>query len=88
MSIKLTKEQFLDRYGDVLVQFSSYYKYSFSYRGVAMDGTVVVVNSGGDTSSIYRTFVSADDIISVSVVDPYDGIASKDGETIASFYDY
>jgi hypothetical protein len=53
-----------------------------------MDGTVVVVNSGGDTSSIYRTFVSADDIISVSAVDPYDGIASKDGETIASFYDY
>jgi hypothetical protein len=84
---KLTKEQFLEQYGDVLVQFSSYYKYSFSYRGVAMDGTVVVVKSGGDSSDIYRTFVAADVIISVSEVDPYEGIASKDGETIASFYD-
>jgi len=85
---KLTKEEFLAQYGDVLVQFSSYYKYSFAYRGFAMDGTVVVVKSGGNSEDIYSEHVTAEDIISVSEVDPYDGIASKDGETIASFYDY
>jgi hypothetical protein len=84
---KLTKEQFFEQYGDVLVQFNNYYKYSFSYRGVAKDGTVVVVKSGGNANDIYREYVTTD-IISVGEVDPFEGIASKDGETVASFYDY
>ena len=85
--MNISKEEFLEKYGDVLVQFNNYYKYSFSYRGVAKDGTVVVVKSGGNANDIYRECVTTD-IISVGEVDPFEGIASKDGETVAEFYDY
>ena len=34
----MTEEQAVKEYGDVLLVFSEYYKNSFSYNGVAIDG--------------------------------------------------
>ena len=59
MSKKITKKEFMDQYGDVVVSFSSYYKYSFTFRGTK-NGESIRVCLGGNHSDIYRFEVDAD----------------------------
>ena len=56
----LDKEQILERYGNVKLEFDSYYKYTFTFAGVAEDGAQVSASIGGDSRDIYRMEVSAD----------------------------
>ncbi len=56
----LDKEQILERYGNVKLEFDSYYKYTFTFVGVAEDGAQVSASIGGDSRDIYRMEVSAD----------------------------
>ena len=53
----MTEEQAVKEYGDVLLVFSEYYKYSFSFNGVASDGAEIYVSIGGDSDDIYKTTV-------------------------------
>lgn len=55
----MTLSEFLEKYGKVEVTFDSYYKYRFSFVGVASEGTEVGVSVGGDHGSIYRFDVSS-----------------------------
>jgi hypothetical protein len=38
----MTKEEFIDKYGDVKVKFSSHYKYEFTYSGTTSEGNVII----------------------------------------------
>ena len=54
----LTKKEFLDVYGEARVVFTSYYKYSFSFRG-ELNGKSIYVSVGGNADDIYRFDVTA-----------------------------
>lgn len=55
---KLNEEEFLEIYGEAKVIFTSYYKYSFSFRG-EFNGKSVYVIVGGNADDIYRFDVDA-----------------------------
>jgi hypothetical protein len=84
----MTKEDFIEKYGEVKVKFSSYYKYTFSFSGELSDGGKICVSYGGCSDDIYRYEVSADYEETVKSVYPCSGSVYKDGEEIDSFYDY
>ena len=56
----MNKEQILGKYGNEKVKFSSYYKYTFNFRGVAADGTEILASVGGSSDDIYKLGVTAD----------------------------
>ncbi len=60
-----TKEEVIEKFGDVEMKFSHYYKFTFYFDGVK-DGYVFECSFGGDSGDIYKTEVSATDIICVS----------------------
>ncbi len=61
----LTHKEFNELYGDVEVEFTSYYKYSFSFRGKTPDGNTVVVSIGGSSDDIYKLDVEAGEKVKV-----------------------
>ena len=50
----MDEKEVVKKYGDVVLTFVSYYKYSFSYRGEADDGIRISASYGGDSGDIYR----------------------------------
>jgi len=64
--IKKRQDAVLERYGDVPVVFTSYYKFTFTFCGdvVALDGkpATLSVSIGGSSDEIYKTSVTADQI--------------------------
>jgi len=46
----MTKQEFLEQYGDTVVTFSGYYKYVFTFK--SQDG--LEIHAGGNSSDIYR----------------------------------
>lgn len=83
----MTKQEFFDKYGDVVVSFSSYYKYVFYYKADLPDGTLIHVSVGGNSEDIYRFDISSEDRQEIRVLDPYAGNVRREGVRIESFYD-
>jgi hypothetical protein len=50
----MNRAEALQKYGDLVLKFASYYKYAFTYRGVAEDGSIVEMDVGGNADAIYR----------------------------------
>jgi hypothetical protein len=86
----LTKEQVIEKYGDIELPFSRYYKYSFSYATTLDDGTVIYGSYGGCSDDIYRHQVLKDDVIIVKYFEDYLNMLTirKDHETLFEYYDY
>jgi hypothetical protein len=85
----MTKDEFYEKYGDVKVKFSDYYKYTFTYTGNLPDGGRISVEYGGNADQIYRHDVGADCEETVSSIEPYAGhVYDKDGKEVEGFYDY
>lgn len=85
----MTEEEFIEKYGDVKVKFSSYWKYTFNYTGSLPDGCKISVGYGGNADDIYRYEVVPDHEETVSSIYPYFGrVRDKDGKVIDEFYDY
>lgn len=84
----MTKEEFFEKYGHVVVKFSSYYKYVFTFAGTLEDGSQILVDYGGDSGEIYRYSLSKDDEITVEDLWPSSGRIIKDGKEVEEFYDY
>lgn len=61
----MTLQEFLNEYGDEKVAFLSYYKFSFTFQGVAEDGTEITVTVGGDSDDIYKFTVNAGKLVTV-----------------------
>lgn len=84
----MTRDDFIDEYGDVAVTFSSYYKFTFTFAGSLENGDKITVDVGGNSDEIYRFEVSPDQVRSVAELDPYAGSVWHDGEEVEGFYDY
>ena len=78
----MNRKEFYDKYGDVKVKFSSYWKYTFVFTG-EVDGTLISVRVGGDSNGIYRFEVDANSVETVLGLMPYAGKCGQD-----EFYDF
>ena len=56
---ELTKEEVLEKFKDVELKFSRYYKYTFTFEGKCGDYTISM-GIGGNAGDIYRYEVTAD----------------------------
>jgi hypothetical protein len=89
MPNKLTKEEFIEKYGQVKVKFDHYYKYSFNYTGELPDGGKILVAYGGNSDDIYKYSVSSDREETVGEIYPFMGTAyDNKGHIIDEFYEY
>lgn len=89
VSKEISSKEFMEKYGNVMVKFSSYYKFTFTFRGEAENGKkLVVVKVGGNSDDIYRQEVSNDSIESVNNLQPYSGSVYEDGKETEHFYCY
>ena len=86
---QMTREEFYEKYGDVKVKFSTYYKYTFTYVGEQQGGGKVSVGICGNGSDIYHAEVNADECDPIKVLYTYCGTAyDNDGNVVDEFYDY
>ena len=83
MSKQLTWDELKDKYGDVEVMFSSYYKHTFCYRG-HKDGLEIFCSYCGD-GDIYRHEVSADFPEKVKDLEP-DSVQIYRGDEVIENY--
>lgn len=83
----MTREEFYEKYGDVKVKFSSYYKYTFTYAATLPDGRRLTCDYGGNSDDIYRHEVAPEAEETVSELQPYAGVVYN-GENEEGFYDY
>ena len=63
--MEITKKEFDELYGDVEVEFTNYYKYSFAFRGKTDTGLEIYLSVGGDADEIYRMEVTPGEKIKV-----------------------
>jgi hypothetical protein len=54
----LKYDQFMEMYGDTMMAFMSYYKYTFHFTGKTDDGKTISASYGGSSEDIYRYNVS------------------------------
>lgn len=79
------RDVILEKFGETEMEFSSYYKYSFSFEGETKNGEQISASvGGGDSYDIYkrsidRNKVKLDDLYPSSIE------VTKDGKTIASW---
>lgn len=82
----LNEKEFLEMYGEAKVVFTSYYKYSFSFRG-EFNGKSIYASVGGNADDVYRFDVRAGKEVAVKDLG-MNYAEVKEGETtIAEFID-
>ena len=84
----MTRQEFYDKYGQVKVKFSRYYKYTFTYTTTLPDGTHLSCDYGGNIDDIYRHDVCSDCEETVHNLQPYSGTVYSDGKEIEGFYNF
>jgi hypothetical protein len=86
----MTNEEFNKTYGDVELTFCGYYKYQFSFTGIAPDGTNITAWYGGSSDQIYRYEVSRNSTQKIgSIEDNWMQVhATQDDTEIFSYHDY
>ena len=88
MGNEMTRQEFYDKYGDVKVKFSSYYKFTFTYAATLPDGKRLTCGCGGNSADIYRDEVYANNEYTVAELQPHEGGVYQDGKEVEGFYDY
>jgi len=83
---KLNEKEFLEMYGEAKVVFTSYYKYSFSFRG-EFNGKSMYVSVGGNADDIYRFDVTAGKEYAVKELGMSYAEVKEGETTIAEFTD-
>jgi len=76
-------EKIQEKYGNVKLKFSGYYKYSFSFTGKTDDGEEIYASIGGNADDIYRLPISSEETI--NSLEPNYIKVSKDGEKIVDW---
>ena len=77
---KMTQEQFVEKYGEGKVKFSSYYKYTFIFT----NGKGLSLSVGGDSDDIYRFAVEIDKEYTIKEFCPT--CAYLDGESLGYWF--
>ncbi len=83
----LTKQEFLAKYGHVVVQFSGYRKYEFSFEGKLDNGDNIVVRACECSDEVYDFEVSDGDIQLSTIDYLHVGEIYRGQVLIESFYD-
>ena len=78
----------LEKYGDVPLKFSGYYKYSFGFSGTAPDGAEITISIGGNHDEIYRYSVRPDTIETLRAHSWYVANVKLDGRIIYTRREY
>lgn len=86
--INMNAEQFYGKYGKDRVEFYSYYKYVFTFKGKTTDGCDIMVCIGNNHDDIYRVEITSDMSYEIISLMPFSGTIYKDGKAIEGFYDY
>ncbi len=86
MEAEVTKQEFLEEYGGVFVEFSSYYKYTFTFVATLAHGNQLCVSIGGDGDDIYRLEVDSEQI-TVKELNPRSGSATDANGNTMTFHD-
>jgi len=85
----ISKQEAIERYGKVPLKFSSYYKYSFAFSGVAEDGAKISALYGGDHDAIYRFDCTPETTITLTDENAYyAAYVSLGDDEILSHYDF
>jgi hypothetical protein len=85
---KLTKEEFIAKYGDYVVTFEHYYKYTFRFQNANGSDLKINVGVGGNNDEIYRFDFSKNTLFTVKDLDPFVGEVMRGDDVIDEFYDY
>lgn len=88
--MKLSKQEFMEKYGHIIVEFSYYNKFVFTYTNprIAQTGGSIEINVGGNSDEMYREEVSASEIMIVNALSPFSGVAyDVDENVVDEFYD-
>lgn len=64
--ITLTKNEMLQKYGDVELKFNYYYKFVFIFVADLGDNKKISVNVGGSSDEIYKLDVDAEEVYLLS----------------------
>jgi hypothetical protein len=82
--------EFDKAYESTKLKFISYFKFMFTYRGTADDGTVIVASYGGNADDIYKYEVYPDDVEIYSNASNWFSVyaTSKDDTVIFDYSDY
>ncbi len=85
----MTREEFYEKYGDVVVKFISYYKYTFTYGASFADGKRLLCHYGGNSDEIYRFEMVDGEEILLKNLEPYSGeVYDSNHKLLDEFYDY
>jgi hypothetical protein len=84
---KLSTHDAIELYGSVPLYFGHYYKYAFTFYGVAEDGATVSITIGGNHDDIYRLEVNAIDILYLSDQQHHYANIIKDGIELYRYYE-
>lgn len=83
----MDKEQILEKYGNEKVKFSSYYKFTFHFKGVAADGTQIFAAVGGVSDGIYKFEVKVGKEETLNNLYANYVTLTKDGVEIGSYWE-
>lgn len=67
----MTKEEVLEKYGDVPLIFDHYYKFVFTFAALVAEGTVLRVSVGGGSDDIYKMMVDSNTSVKLNETDYY-----------------
>jgi hypothetical protein len=76
----MTKEQIIEKYGDVKVKFSSYHNFTLTFRGTAKDGTEILARIGGPSVDIRKLHVKIFEETTLRLLDPDYCELTRDGK--------
>lgn len=85
---KLSQQEFYEKYGNVVVRFSSYCRHTFTYEAVLPDGKILTCRYGGNADEIYGHQAAAKYEELLADLQPSEGTVYQDGIEIESFYAY
>ena len=88
MATEITRDEFLERYGDVIVTFTKYHKWMFTYEAELPDGKTISVDIGGNPDDIYRDEIKSGESYPISGLWPTCGtVKDKAGNDCEWFFD-
>jgi hypothetical protein len=67
----MTKDEFMELYGDKPVKFTNYYKYTFTFKGQIGKTTFVTCHVGGSSDNIYKLDIKVNEEYSINKLCPY-----------------
>jgi len=88
--MEISIKEFKELYGDVAVEFYSYYKYVFEFRGETADFKTVSISIGGCADDIYKEDITAGEVTRVKNIEGIYGTVYEDDRCLTvvhSFYE-